>query len=64
MVQYRHGVIIVPLKQGNTRVVISMTEELRKELEKEAEEVDRSLSNYIVQIIKQRKNLDFNSFKK
>jgi CRISPR/Cas system-associated exonuclease Cas4 (RecB family) len=57
-------VIIMPLKQGNTRVVISMTEELRKELEKEAEEVDRSLSNYIVQILKQRKSLDYNSFKK
>ncbi len=54
----------MPLKQGNTRVVISMTEELRKELEKEAEEVDRSLSNYIVQILKQRKTLDYNSFKK
>jgi hypothetical protein len=47
----------MPLKQGNTRVVISMSEELRKELGKEAEEEERSLSNYILQIIKQRHKL-------
>jgi hypothetical protein len=47
----------MPLKHGNTRVVITMTEELRKELEKEAEEEDRSLSNYILQIIKQRQKI-------
>ena len=54
MVQYRHEVIHVPLKSGNTRVVISMPEELRKTLEQEAEQEDRSLSNYLLQIIKQR----------
>jgi hypothetical protein len=54
MVQYLTWGDIVPIKQENTRVVITMTNELRKELEREAEEEDRSLSNYIVQILKQR----------
>lgn len=44
----------MPIKPENSRVIITMTAELRKELEKEAEEEDRSLSNYIVQILKQR----------
>lgn len=34
-----------------------MSDELRKELEIEAEEEDRSLSNYIVQILKQRQRI-------
>ena len=54
MIQCPHEVIHVPLKRGNTRVVISMPEELRKILEEEAEQEDRSLSNYLLQIIKQR----------
>ncbi|RAL22002.1 ribbon-helix-helix domain-containing protein [Thermoflavimicrobium daqui] len=38
----------------NTRVQVTMPKTLRKELEKEAKQENRSLSNYIVKILLDR----------
>jgi hypothetical protein len=42
---------------GKVRVQVDIPEKLRASLEKEANDSDRKLSNYIVHILKQRKNI-------
>lgn len=43
------------ISENNTRVQVTMPKKLRAELEKEAKADNRSLSNYIVKILMERK---------
>ena len=43
------------MSEDKDRIVIVVPKELKKELEKEAEEQNRSLSNYIMTLLQQRK---------
>jgi hypothetical protein len=42
------------ISEDNTRVQVTMSKELRSELEKEAEATKRSLSNHIVFLLEKR----------
>lgn len=38
--------------KGNSRIMVTLSDELRESLEKEAKKENRSLSNYIVTVLK------------
>lgn len=43
------------VSDDKTRVMVTMAKELRSELEKEAKEDNRNLSNYILNLLQNRK---------
>jgi len=47
-----HGGVEVTISDSNTRILIIIPKELKEELEKKAKENNRSVSNYIVTLIK------------
>jgi len=40
------------IKEDNTRIQVTIPKDLKKQLEKKAKENDRSVSNYIVKLIR------------
>jgi predicted HicB family RNase H-like nuclease len=47
-------VIDLPISDKNTKMLIVIPKELKKDLENEAKEDNRSLSNYVITILESR----------
>lgn len=43
----------MPLSEENTRAFVTMTKKFKQELEEKANEEDRTLSSYLLQLIKE-----------
>lgn len=49
------GGIPVPISDKNTRYLLTLPKELKKQLEEEAKKENRTLNNYILKILMERK---------